>query len=237
MCLALSCRLAGGPRRKSIPNKSASKDDFTPGIVFRIETNVHVLRKATTPSLLEAWIQKSSPSRVALVGIPKRSSNRPRAFSLETHQNISLSVSIDNESHSGGESEADLSLSPPKNPIAASMRRRASISITNGSSSGISVYSGSLAHLVPNVFLQSTSRRISTHGTAPGCACTSCGSTVTPYWRDGWAGDVMLCNACGLRFQKFARRCPSCRYIPRKEDSLGDKCVKCSTPWIVGPSL
>lgn len=89
----------------------------------------------------------------------------------------------------------------------------------------------SLSHLIPNRLLSTTSRRISTHSQAPGCACSSCGCTVTPYWRDGWAADVMLCNACGLRFQKFARRCPSCLYIPRKEDSLGDCCVKCDTPW------
>lgn len=123
-----------------------------------------------------------------------------------------------------------------------STKRRASIGSTTTSSllsTSLPVgsyYGGSLAHLVPNQFLQTTSRRISTHGTATGCMCTSCGSTVTPYWRDGWAPDVMLCNACGLRFQKFARRCPACVYIPRKEDSLGDRCVKCGQFWVVGPS-
>lgn len=111
-------------------------------------------------------------------------------------------------------------------------QRRPSI---GGNFSGVASYSGSLSHLVPNAHLQTHSRRISTHGSASGCFCASCGSTVTPYWRDGWAPEVMLCNACGLRFQKFARRCPSCMYIPRKEDSLGDNCIKCFTPWIVGP--
>ena len=117
-------------------------------------------------------------------------------------------------------------------------RRRASIAGTSSASSAVSAapaYSGSLAHLVPNSFLATTSRRISTHGAAPGCICSSCGCLETPYWRDGWSEDVMLCNACGLRFQKFARRCPACRYIPRKEDSLGSRCIKCATPWVVGP--
>ena len=117
-------------------------------------------------------------------------------------------------------------------------RRRASIAGTSSASSAVSAapaYRGSLAHLVPNSFLATTSRRISTHGAAPGCICSSCGCRETPYCRDGWSEDVMLCNACGLRFQKFARRCPACRYIPRKEDSLGSRCIKCATPWVVGP--
>lgn len=89
----------------------------------------------------------------------------------------------------------------------------------------------SLAHLVPNRLLMRVSRRISSHSAADGCSCTSCHQTVTPYWRDGWAEDVMLCNACGLRFQKFAQRCLSCMYIPRKEDGVEDTCPQCQAPW------
>lgn len=89
----------------------------------------------------------------------------------------------------------------------------------------------SLSHLVPNRLLMRVSRRISSHSAAEGCSCTSCHQTVTPYWRDGWAEDVMLCNACGLRFQKFAQRCLSCMYIPRKEDGVEDTCPQCQAPW------
>jgi len=32
--------------------------------------------------------------------------------------------------------------------------------------------------------------------------CASCGTTNTPYWRDGWH-TCTLCNACGIRFQKY----------------------------------
>ena len=154
-----------------------------------------------------------------LGGLVRGREGRPRARSFSLIDRAA-------ESHQETESDGDmLSISP----TFATSKRRASIS-----SPAISVYSGSLAHLVPNQFLQTTSRRVSTHGTAPGCACSSCGSTVTPYWRDGWAPNIMLCNACGLRFQKFARRCPACVYIPRKEDSLGDRCVKCGQFWVVG---
>lgn len=90
----------------------------------------------------------------------------------------------------------------------------------------------SLSHLVPNKLLMRVSRRISSHSAAEGCECTSCHQTVTPYWRDGWSEDVMLCNACGLRFQKFAQRCHSCMYIPRKEDGVEDTCPQCNAAWI-----
>ncbi len=61
--------------------------------------------------------------------------------------------------------------------------------------------------------------------------CISCGATKTPYWREAWASDVLLCNACGLRFSKFRRRCIDCCYVPRKEDKGSKACTKCSGPW------
>lgn len=87
------------------------------------------------------------------------------------------------------------------------------------------------SHLVPNRVLMSTSRRISTHSPNTLCQCTSCYAKITPYWRDGWANDIMLCNACGLRFQKFAQRCPECAYIPRKEDGQLIQCPQCKRKW------
>ena len=41
----------------------------------------------------------------------------------------------------------------------------------------------------------------------------------------------MLCNACGLRFQKFAKRCGACAYIPRKEDGKLEVCPHCRIAW------
>lgn len=61
--------------------------------------------------------------------------------------------------------------------------------------------------------------------------CISCGATKTPYWREAWSNTVLLCNACGLRFSKFRRRCLDCSYVPRKEDKGSKSCTKCGGPW------
>lgn len=61
--------------------------------------------------------------------------------------------------------------------------------------------------------------------------CISCGATKTPYWREAWSSSVLLCNACGLRYSKFKRRCLDCSYVPRKEDKGSRVCTKCSGPW------
>lgn len=61
--------------------------------------------------------------------------------------------------------------------------------------------------------------------------CISCGATKTPYWREAWSSSVLLCNACGLRYSKFRRRCLDCSYVPRKEDKGSKACTKCAGPW------
>jgi hypothetical protein len=61
--------------------------------------------------------------------------------------------------------------------------------------------------------------------------CASCQTTKTPYWRDAWNQGILLCNACGLRFAKFKRRCTQCHYVPRKEDKGGRCCPSCRGPW------
>lgn len=61
--------------------------------------------------------------------------------------------------------------------------------------------------------------------------CISCGATKTPYWREAWSSSVLLCNACGLRYSKFRRRCMDCSYVPRKEDKGSKACTKCGGPW------
>lgn len=244
-----------GTRRKSIPARSISRDDGNPGLVFRIDGGVQVvclpdgnprLLLATSPAGRDwGWRISGSTSNGGGILLPKRGSEsmRPRSNSMTQAERLTCPQE-ERQRHLDSDMEESNSDCNSGHPAAIAIpKRRASVSTGPFVSAAqpnpnahITVYSASLAHLVPNAFLQTTSRRISTHGAAPGCICTSCSSTVTPYWRDGWAVDVMLCNACGLRFQKFARRCPSCLYIPRKEDSLGNRCIKCSTPWIVGPS-
>eukprot|EP00775_Hariotina_reticulata_P003270 gene3270-3547_t len=39
-----------------------------------------------------------------------------------------------------------------------------------------------------------------------GHSCSQCGATSTPVWRAGPAGPKTLCNACGVRYMKNARR-------------------------------
>lgn len=67
------------------------------------------------------------------------------------------------------------------------------------------------------------------YGSNPVCA--SCRTTKTPYWRDAWHQGILLCNACGLRFAKFKRRCTSCHYVPRKDDKGGRCCPLCKGAW------
>ena len=88
------------------------------------------------------------------------------------------------------------------------------------------------SHIIGNKLLCVTSRRISASQVVDGRQCAACFVTMTPYWRDGWSEDLMLCNACGLRFQKFMKRCRKCCYIPRKEDNDSDHCPQCNDIWI-----
>jgi len=67
------------------------------------------------------------------------------------------------------------------------------------------------------------------HGANPRCA--SCKTTKTPYWRDSWNQGFILCNACGLRYSKFKRRCTQCNYVPKKEDKGNRCCTQCSGAW------
>jgi hypothetical protein len=40
----------------------------------------------------------------------------------------------------------------------------------------------------------------------PGSGCVECGATSTPVWRTGPRGPKTLCNRCGVRYSKMARR-------------------------------
>jgi len=61
--------------------------------------------------------------------------------------------------------------------------------------------------------------------------CENCGILDTPQWRKGWFSDILnryvvLCNACGLKYNKN-QFCPHCRYVYYKEED------KKSKDWLV----
>eukprot|EP00050_Salpingoeca_kvevrii_P006480 m.289686 g.289686 ORF g.289686 m.289686 type:complete len:429 (+) comp12170_c0_seq1:145-1431(+) len=57
--------------------------------------------------------------------------------------------------------------------------------------------------------------------------CSCCGCSSTPMWRDGRDGN-RLCNACGIRWQKYGVSCINCMYVPRKlESAQNQKCKRC----------
>lgn len=51
-------------------------------------------------------------------------------------------------------------------------------------------------------------------------------SCRTPMWRDGPRGQ-RLCNACGIRWQKYGVCCAECTYVPRKNENLAGSCPRC----------
>lgn len=58
-------------------------------------------------------------------------------------------------------------------------------------------------------------------------SCSSCGTKKTPYWREGWEPSIILCNACGIRYQKYKRYCARCIAIARKDDKGRLHCPEC----------
>ena len=58
--------------------------------------------------------------------------------------------------------------------------------------------------------------------------CSSCFVQKTPYWRDGWDDSVLLCNACGIRYQKYKKYCGKCFSIARKDEKGRLHCPTCS---------
>ena len=57
--------------------------------------------------------------------------------------------------------------------------------------------------------------------------CISCKTKKTPYWREGWNRGVLLCNACGIRYQKYKKYCFTCFSIVRKDERGRLHCPEC----------
>lgn len=235
--------------RKGRPNRSCSWQDAAPGIVFKFnddsQTILVIPNNISTRDLSKiTFFDKSSTERkrsqsITAFGdqIPLMTSrSRPRSFSVDFTSLSSTSYFSSAKTSSTDNSVLEVNEEETVSDEAGKEGRKSSVSSVGSSSSSSqkkrsNSVVNSLSHLVPNKLLSTISRRISASSAHELCRCSSCNQSVTPYWRDGWADDVMLCNACGLRFQKFAQRCMYCKYIPRKEDGVEDTCPQCRAPW------
>jgi len=68
--------------------------------------------------------------------------------------------------------------------------------------------------------------------------CENCATYITPQWRKGWFSDilnhsVLLCNACGLKFNK-GQFCSYCKFVYGKEQRMGEIWLACDqcTRWV-----
>jgi len=214
-------------RKSGNPQRSCSWTDASPGIFFKMLPTPQILAAfpqciirtmgagGTKPIVDAAKAKRCRSLSVTSLSSTQQQLNfvRNRRFSADI---ISVTESGDEDDENA--SDGDINTNCLNAQVSRGLKK-------------VSNLTNSLAHLVPNSMLMNISRRVSAHGSADGCRCSSCSITVTPYWRDGWANDVMLCNACGLRFQKFAQRCFKCHYIPRKEDNVVHTCPQCNAIW------
>lgn len=238
--------------RKGRPNRSCSWQDSAPGIVFKFNDDsqtILVIPNNISSSemgkinIFDKPEKKARSQSITSLGryvVPFSNRSRPRSFSIDC-TNFGVTPALfpgSNESSTNrrGSSSECVNEIDEDEYLSESSRetRKSSTSCTYNAvtqKKKFNAAGNSLGHLVPNKLLSSISRRISANSSHELCRCSSCNQSVTPYWRDGWADDVMLCNACGLRFQKFAQRCMYCKYIPRKEDGVEDTCPQCQAPW------
>jgi hypothetical protein len=45
-------------------------------------------------------------------------------------------------------------------------------------------------------------------------------------WREG-PNKLRVCNACGIRWQKYGYYCRHCKIIPTKKQGLSGRCTTC----------
>lgn len=169
--------------------------------------------------------------------VPRNSSMATLGSSKENSSDSEIDVtSLNGQGQSSASTEDGPLHSAAKAKRKGSLHRRGAGPMQSQTANAAAAFGSSLSsqpsHIVCNKLLMTTSRRISASGTVDGRLCASCEASITPYWRDGWNEELMLCNACGLRFQKFLKRCCSCSYIPRKEDNDLPDCPHCHSQWI-----
>ncbi|KCZ74270.1 hypothetical protein H311_03835 [Anncaliia algerae PRA109] len=85
--------------------------------------------------------------------------------------------------------------------------------------------------IIRNPLFNYISRRICKDKKNMNFYCSSCKVSVTMYWRDGWEENILLCNKCGLRFEKIRFYCKKCLYVPNKKEHKNKDCVNCLFEW------
>eukprot|EP00730_Choanoeca_flexa_P012304 TRINITY_DN3926_c0_g1_i1.p1 TRINITY_DN3926_c0_g1~~TRINITY_DN3926_c0_g1_i1.p1 ORF type:complete len:285 (+),score=52.03 TRINITY_DN3926_c0_g1_i1:139-993(+) len=64
--------------------------------------------------------------------------------------------------------------------------------------------------------------------------CDCCKDGSSPMWREGPNANgkaTRICNACGIRWHKYSGYCPTCLYIPRKQEAARGICPHDNTPF------
>lgn len=85
--------------------------------------------------------------------------------------------------------------------------------------------------VIKNPLFEIFSRRICKEKQHKNFICNSCSTGITLYWRDGWDVNILLCNKCGLRFEKGRFYCKKCKYVPNKKEKSNKGCVNCLYDW------
>lgn len=228
-----SIKRSSMPNRKGRACRSIMATSSEPGFYFCMKARVYA-RSSILACLLRDKDSKGIDWTLSTKQMfqVKRMLKSDSAARHHSHHSSKRTTEESDASHDASTKSKGISNSNSSSPAKEDFQTLDDTSVNNiikrRSSLTTALYA---SHLVPNRVLTTTSRRISTNAPHSTCQCSSCGAKITPYWRDGWSPEIMLCNACGLRFQKFAQRCPSCAYIPRKEDGQLSVCPQCTRKW------
>eukprot|EP00798_Chlamydomonas_sp_ICE-L_P030622 gene30622-35633_t len=117
---------------------------------------------------------------------------------ISTDMSLDLGVSVEDEllGHDVGEDGAEARLYTDRQWLMTSERTKKQLAsredCISPKASGVKRQATTVA------------RKLMTH--PEGNSCQQCGAKTTPVWRAGPAGPKTLCNACGVRYSKIARK-------------------------------
>ncbi|EGD76313.1 hypothetical protein PTSG_01016 [Salpingoeca rosetta] len=169
---------------------------------------------SSSPASSPSVSNSTSPSPGAMA--KGKSAKRAKVAKLRAREPKRVPSSSHHHTHHK-RSRSSKPVSPARGKRTLKHRSRSSSSSSSSSScSSSSSSSPSIARVRP----------LMVDPSGNGCIC--CGITSTPMWRDG-PNDARLCNACGIRWQKYGVHCTKCSYIPRKIEKAKGFCPRCKT--------